>query len=107
MGLAGLGSIVTNNDIALIADRQRNALLRMLREGPDGFKGGLSVGKYSSITGASPATTTRDLADLIEKGALIREGERRHARYKLSVPLRPVPNISLNERGKVGRGVKG
>ncbi|HTC65795.1 MAG TPA: Fic family protein [Candidatus Acidoferrum sp.] len=82
-------------------DRQRKALLRMFREGPDGFKGGLSAGQYSSITGASPATTTRDLADLIEKGALIREGERRHARYKLSVPLRPVPHISLNERGEL------
>jgi len=63
-------------------DRQRKALLLMFREGPDGFKGGLSAGKYSSITGASPATTTRDLADLIEKGALIREGERRHARER-------------------------
>ena len=44
-----------------------------------GFKGGVSAGKYSTITQASPATTTRDLADLTEKGALIREGERRHA----------------------------
>jgi Fic family protein len=69
--------------------RQEKALLRMFREGPDGFKGGLSAGKYSTITGASPATTTRDLADLVEKGALLREGERRYARYRLSVPLRP------------------
>jgi Fic family protein len=82
-------------------DRQQKALLRMLREGPEGFTGGLNAGKYSSITGASPATATRDLADLTEKGALIREGERRHARYKLSVPLRPVPHISLNERGEL------
>lgn len=70
--------------------RQEKALLRMFREGPDGFKGGLSAGKYSTITGASPATTTRDLADLVAKGALVREGERRYARYHLSVPLRPV-----------------
>jgi Fic family protein len=82
-------------------DRQQKALLRMFREGPEGFKGGLSAGKYRAITGASPATTTRDLADLTEKGALIRQGERRHARYKLSVPLRPVPHISLNERGEL------
>lgn len=79
--------------------RQEKALLRMFKEGPDGFKGGMSAGKYSTITGASPATTTRDLADLTEKGALIRQGERRHARYKLSIPLRPVPHISVNERG--------
>ena len=80
--------------------RQEKALLRMFREGPEGFKGGLSAGKYSSITGASPATTTRDLADLVEKGALVREGERRYARYRLIIPLRPVPRVMLNERGK-------
>jgi Fic family protein len=82
-------------------DRQQKALLRMFKEGAEGFKGGLSAGKYGTITGASPATTTRDLADLTEKGALVREGERRHARYKLSVPLRPVPHLSINERGEL------
>jgi Fic family protein len=66
-------------------DRQEKALLRMLREGPDGFKGGLSAGNYASITGASPATTTRDLMDMVAKGALIRVGERRHARYSLAI----------------------
>lgn len=81
--------------------RQEKALLRMFKEGPDGFKGGMSAGKYGTITGASPATTTRDLADLTQKGALIREGERRHARYKLSIPLRHVPHISVNERGRL------
>lgn len=81
--------------------RQEKALLRMFREGPEGFKGGLSAGKYSTITGASPATTTRDLADLVEKGALVREGERRYARYRLSVPLRPVPHITIDERGEL------
>ena len=49
-------------------DRQQKALLRMFKEGPEGFKGGLSAGKYSTITGASPATATRDLADLTEQG---------------------------------------
>jgi Fic family protein len=68
-----------------INDRQQKAILRMFREGPDGFEGGLSASKYSTITGASPATTTRDLADLTEKCALLRTGERRHARYKLNV----------------------
>jgi Fic family protein len=53
----------------------------MFREGPERFKGGLSAGNYSTITGASPATTTRDLADLVEKSALIRTDQRKHARY--------------------------
>jgi Fic family protein len=84
-----------------LSARQEKALLRMFREGPEGFKGGLSAGKYSTITEASPATTTRDLADLVEKGALVREGERRYARYRLSVPLRHVPHIMLNEQGEL------
>jgi Fic family protein len=68
-----------------INDRQEKALLRIFREGPDGFKGGMSAGNYSTITGASPATTTRDLADLTEKGALVCTGERKHARYALNL----------------------
>ena len=65
--------------------RQQKALLRIFREGPNGFKGGMSAGNYSTITGAPPATTTRDLADLTEKGALVRTGERKHARYALNL----------------------
>jgi Fic family protein len=81
--------------------RQEKALRRMFREGPEGFRGGLSAGKYSTITGASPATTTRDLADLVAKGALVRKGERRYTRYHLSVPLRPVSAVTLNEEGEI------
>jgi Fic family protein len=47
---------------------QERALLCMFREGPEGFKGGLSAGQYTTITGTSPATATRDLTDLMEKG---------------------------------------
>jgi Fic family protein len=82
-------------------ERQTKALLRMFREGPGGFQGGLSAGKYTTITGASPATTTRDLSDLVSRGALTRDGEVRHARYRLNVPLRPVRQVSVNEQGEV------
>jgi Fic family protein len=65
-------------------ERQEKALLRVLREGPEGFKGGLSAGNYLSITGTSPATATRDLAGMVGLGAFVREGERRHARYRVA-----------------------
>ena len=68
-----------------INERQQQALMRMFSEGPEGFKSGMTAGNYSTITGASPATTTRDLADLTSKGALIRTGERKHARYTLNL----------------------
>jgi Fic family protein len=82
-------------------ERQEKALLRMLREGPEGFKGGMSAGNYAVITGASPATTTRDLADLVAKNALERTGERRHARYTLAIPLRTVTSVRVDPSGNV------
>lgn len=67
-------------------ERQEKAIARMFREGPAGFKGGLSAENYISITRTSRATATRDLHDLVEKGALTRAGERRHTRYALNLP---------------------
>ncbi|MBU2581129.1 MAG: Fic family protein [Alphaproteobacteria bacterium] len=63
--------------------RQEKVLARMFREGPEGFRGGLSAENYIRITETSRATATRDLQDLVEKGALKRTGERRHTRYWL------------------------
>lgn len=66
-------------------ERQAKAIERMFREGPTGFKGGLSAENYIAITGTSRATATRDLHDLSERGALTRTGDRRHTRYWLSL----------------------
>ena len=63
--------------------RQEKALLRLTREGPDGFKGGLSAGNYVSVTRTSPATARRDLVELVALGALVRTGERKYTRYWL------------------------
>lgn len=66
-------------------ERQEKVIARMFREGIDGFKGGLSADNYIGISGASRATATRDLQNLVEKGALTRTGELRHTRYFLNV----------------------
>jgi Fic family protein len=63
--------------------RQEKVLLRMFQEGPDGFKGGMSADKYIRIAPTSRATATRDLQDLVEKGALLRKGELKGTRYYL------------------------
>lgn len=81
--------------------RQRKALLRVLREGPDGFSGGLSARNYRTITGASPATASRDLAGLVDRGALTRTGQRRYTRYHLSIPTRPVQPVKIDARGNL------
>src|SRR3990167_3027493 len=66
--------------------RQEKVLLRMLREGPAGFTGGLSAANYKSMTGATTATTTRDLNNLVTMGVLDRVGERKATRYFLRIP---------------------
>ena len=66
-------------------ERQEKVIARMFREGLDGFKGGLSAENYIAITQASRATATRDLQDLVSKGALTRTGERRYTRYALGI----------------------
>ncbi|HKY62776.1 MAG TPA: Fic family protein [bacterium] len=65
--------------------RQEKALERMFREGPNGFRGGLSAENYLAITKTSRATATRDLQNLVEMGALRRTGERKHTRYHLNI----------------------
>jgi len=66
-------------------ERQAKAIARMFREGPDGFKGGLSATNYITITDASRATATRDLADLVAKGVLVASGTLKHTRYSLDL----------------------
>ena len=87
----------------------------MFRDSPNAFKGGLSAGNYATITEASPATTTRDLADLVAKGALVRVGERRHARYHIEVlngryrqpnRFRPLPKTVKQSGQQMGAGRK-
>lgn len=68
--------------------RQEKALLRIFEEGLTGFKGGVSAENYIAITKASKATATRDLSDLVQKGALIKTGTLRHTRYWLNLSLR-------------------
>ncbi|MEC4681884.1 MAG: Fic family protein [Nitrospirota bacterium] len=64
-------------------ERQEKILARMFREGLEGFKGGLSAENYIKIVDTSRATATRDLQDLVEKGALMKTGERKYTRYLL------------------------
>jgi len=87
--------------------RQEAVVLRMLREGPAGFLGGLSASNYVRIANASPATATRDLVDLVAKGALRRSGERRYTRYHLAIPLRPVLPVTIDPAGNLVSAVGG
>src|SRR6266852_798263 len=70
-------------------ERQEKVIARMFREGIEGFRGGLSAENYIGISKASRATATRDLQDLVEKGALTKTGELRYTRYHLNLAVAP------------------
>ena len=64
--------------------RQRKVLNRMLDE-VGGFVGGINTRKYVALTRVSPATAQRDLADLLDKGMLVkRPGGGRSTSYDLT-----------------------
>ena len=67
----------------------------MLREGLDGFKGGLSAANYVTIADTSRATATRDLQELVAMGALGQTGTLKSTRYHLLIDAeRPSSNIA-------------
>lgn len=67
----------------LLNERQKVAIDRILRDGPDSFPLGLNAEKYIRITGTSRATATRDLQDLVDKKIFSQTGERKATRYHL------------------------
>ena len=83
-------------------NRQETALYRLFREEPRGFEGGMSASNYQTITGASSATASRDLSDLVRKGALRRTGRGRHTRYWLNAPELDEVRANPDESGTAG-----
>lgn len=64
-------------------DRQKKVVIRIFREGIEGFKGGLSADNYMKITGTTASTATRDLKKMVDLGAFKKIGERKSTRYYL------------------------
>jgi Fic family protein len=79
--------------------RQTSVLLRMFAAGPEGFIGGLSAKNYISIADTSPATARRDLAELVNLGALRRTGENRGTRYWLILPENEITGMKTTDSG--------
>lgn len=70
-----------------LTERQKKVINRLLDEGAEGFKGGLTTKKYASMTHASRATAFRELDQLMEFGILERIGQGRAVRYELKLGL--------------------
>jgi predicted HTH transcriptional regulator len=61
-----------------------------------------SAENYIAITRTSRATATRDLQDLVAKGALVRTGERKHTRYALALATSQAPRLGLGSGDPAG-----
>ena len=76
-------------------ERQLRVVRRMMDEGPHGFEGGMSAGKYASIAKTSKPTATRDLQELLALSALKVTGGGRSTRYWL-----PFENAKPKQKNK-------
>jgi len=65
--------------------RQLKVLRRMLKEGPEGFSGGMTAKKYRVIAKTSKPSATRDLQDLVSKKVLIPTGGGRSTNYQVNI----------------------
>lgn len=76
----------THRAVAL-NEMQRHVLDRMLEAGPGRFEGGLTARKYMAIAKTTKVTASRHLADLVEKGLIVRaQGPSgRSTRYDLAI----------------------
>jgi Fic family protein len=64
--------------------RQLKVIKPMLKEGTEGFKGGLNAKKYCAITKASKATATRDLKELYDMGLFKKIGGGQSTSYTIN-----------------------
>ncbi len=67
-------------------ERQRKALNILLEAGPGKFTGGMTPRKYAAMSRVATLTASRDLADLVNKGLLVRAGAGRSTHYTLTIP---------------------
>ena len=68
-----------------LTPRQRKVINALLDAGPNGFEGGMSTRKYEHLTGASRATSSRELIELAHAGLLRQDGAGRSTRYRLNI----------------------
>jgi Fic family protein len=71
----------------VINQRQRKVLGKMLDAGPGQFEGGLTVRKYTALTGISVVTAWRDIEDLLTKKLITQgQGAGRATHYNVGIP---------------------
>jgi Fic family protein len=67
-----------------LSERQKKVVNRLLDTGPEGYEGGMTTQKYTSMTHCSRATAFRELDQLFQIGVFQRVGQGRAVRYQLA-----------------------
>jgi Fic family protein len=77
----------TDHRAVPLNEMQRRVLGKMLDAGPGRFQGGLTARKYVVIAGTTRVTASRHIADLLEKGLIVRAAgpSGRSTRYDLAI----------------------
>jgi len=76
---------IYNKLAGLLNERQEKVMAKIFNAGHQGFIGGLSAENYIKIAKTTRSTATRDLHDLVAKGALVKTGELKYTRYNLNL----------------------
>ena len=77
----------TDHRAVPLNEMQRRVLGKMLDAGPGRFQGGLTARKYVVLTGTTRVTASRHIADLLDKGLIVRAAgpSGRSTRYDLAI----------------------
>ena len=77
----------TDHRAVPLNEMQRRVLGKMLDVGPGRFQGGLTARKYVVLTGTTRVTASRHIADLLDKGLIVRAAgpSGRSTRYDLAI----------------------
>nr|WP_121273281.1 Fic family protein [Pedobacter schmidteae] len=70
---------------SVLNERQLKAVKKIMDAGSEGFEGGMTAKKYSSINRVSKATATRDLKELVDLKVLLASGAGRSVHYELNM----------------------
>ena len=86
-------------------------VLRMFEDGETGAKAGLSAAKWTRMAKVSKPTATRDLAELVDVGAIVPAGDGPTTRYFLNHPAfvpgnEPIDGINDGINDKILRLVR-
>lgn len=86
LGLTAFRTKIADGEVSL-KPRQLKVLNRIVDyELRGGFEGGMSNIKYQKMTGIGDRTALRDLAELHERGLMVKMGQLKGTRYYLNVP---------------------